>query len=101
MKMLHAAALAIAPIFALSATSAVADDHAEAAQKLTIDSSIEALMTNEATKAVVTKHLGPLDQHPAYGQFKGMTLMQLQPMSGGQITAEAIEKIKADLAEVA
>lgn len=98
MKMLHAAALAIAPIFAFSASPAVADDHAEAAAKPSIESSIETLMGNEATAAIVTKHLGPLNQHPAYGQFKGMTLTQLQPLSGGQITAEALEKIKTELA---
>jgi pentose-5-phosphate-3-epimerase len=98
MKMLHAAALATAPIFALTASPVLADDHAEAPGKLTIDSSIEALMGDEAAKAVVLKHLGPLDQHPFYGQFKGMTLMQVQPMSNGQITAETIEKIKTELA---
>ena len=98
MKMLHAAALAIAPVIALCASPALADDHAEAPAKLTIDSPIEALMGNEAAKAVVVKHLGPLDQHPFYGQFKGMTLVQVQPMSNGQITAETIEKIKTELA---
>ena len=95
MKMLHAAALAIAPVLALSSGPALAE---EAAAKLTIDSSIETLMGNDAAKAVVMKHLGPIDQHPAYGQFKGMTLVQLQPMSGGQITAETLEKIKTELA---
>jgi len=103
MKLLHAAALAITPILALSANPALADGHAEAAAEtapaaLTIDSSIEVLMANEATKAVVTKHLGQLDQHPAYGQFKGMTLVQLKPLSGGQITDEALENIKTELA---
>lgn len=98
MKMLHAAALAIAPVLALSATPALADDHAEAAAKLTIDSPIEALMANEATKAVVLKHLGPLDQHPFYGQFKSMTLVQVQPMSNGAITTDTLDKIKAELA---
>ena len=97
MKMLHAAALAIAPVLALSATPAIADDHAEAPAKLTVESPIEALMANEATKAVVVKHLGPLDQHPFYGQFKGMTLAQVQPLSNGQITPETIEKIKTEL----
>ena len=48
MKMLHAAALAIAPVLALYATPALADDHAEAAAKLTIDSPIESLMANAA-----------------------------------------------------
>lgn len=96
MKMLHAAALALTPIIALSASPVLAQDEAEAA--LTIESSIEALMANEATKAVVTKHLGPLGEHPAYEQFKGLTLVQLQPMSAGAISAEALEKIKTDLA---
>ncbi|WP_298306387.1 hypothetical protein [uncultured Erythrobacter sp.] len=95
MKMLHAAALAIAPVLALSATPALAEEGEKAS--LTIDSSIEALMANEATKAIVIKHLGPLDQHPFYGQFKGMTLAQVQPMSNGQITDETIEKIKTEL----
>ena len=99
MKMLHAAALALAPVLALSATPALAEDAKKAA--LTIDSPIEALMANEATKAVVIKYLGPLDQHPFYGQFKSMTLPQVQPMSSGQITDETIEKIKADLAAIA
>ncbi len=98
MKMLHAAALAIAPVLALYATPALADDHAEAAAKLTIDSPIEALMANAAAKAVVVKHLGPLDQHPFYGQFKTMTLPQVQPMSNGAITTDTLDKIKADLA---
>lgn len=102
MKMLHApvlaAALALAPVLALTASPVLAED---AAAKLSIDSSIEALMANEATKAVVIKHLGPLNQHPFYDQFKAMTLPQVQPMSSGAITAETIEKIKADLAAIA
>lgn len=98
MKMLVSAALALTPALALTATPALADGHAEAKAALTIDSSIEMLMGNEATKAILVKHLGPLDQHPAYGQFKGMTLVQLQPMSGGAISDTAIANIKTDLA---
>lgn len=101
MKMLHAAALAITPVLALAAAPALADDHAEAAAKLTIDSPIEALMADETAKAVVIKHLGPLNQHPFYDQFKTMTLPQVQPMSNGAITAETIEKIKTELAAIA
>lgn len=96
MKLLHAAALAITPIMAFSASPALAQEEAQA--PLTIDSSIEALMANEVTKAIVVKHLGTLDQHPAYGQFKSMSLVQLQPWSNGQVTDEIIAKVKADLA---
>lgn len=98
MKMLHAAALAIAPLIAITATPALADDHAKATAKLTVDSSIEMLMSNEATRAIVVKHLGPLDQHPFYVQFKAMSLVQVQPMSSGQISDESIDKIKTELA---
>lgn len=102
MKMLHAATAltfaAIAPVLAITAAPALAE---ETAAKLSIDSPIEALMANEAAKAVVIKHLGPLNQHPFYDQFKTMTLPQVQPMSNGAITAETIEKIKTDLAAIA
>ncbi|MEP0390577.1 MAG: hypothetical protein ABJ205_09325 [Erythrobacter sp.] len=100
MKMLHAAALAIAPVLAsaavFSATPVLAEDGKKAT--LSIESSIETLMANEAAKAVVLKHLGPLDQHPFYDQIKNMTLPQVQPMSGGQITDDMIANITKDLA---
>lgn len=102
MKMLHApvlaAALALAPVLALTASPVLAQ---EAAAQLTLDSSIESLMANEATKAIVLKHLGPLNEHPFYEQFKAMTLPQVQPLSNGQITAETLEKIKTELAAIA
>lgn len=98
MKFTPVAALLLA---SLAAAPAVAQDAPAApAAALTIDTPIEALMANDSTKAVLVKHLGPLDQHPAYGQFKTMSLVQLQPWSQGAITEEAIEKIKADLASL-
>lgn len=98
MKFTPVAALLLA---SLAAGPAFADDATEApAAALTIDTPIETLMANDSTKAVLVKHLGPLDQHPAYGQFKTMSLVQLQPWSQGAITEEALEKIKADLASL-
>jgi hypothetical protein len=95
MKFVPVAALLLA---SLAAVPAIAQDAPEApAAALTIDTPIEALMANEASKAVLVKHLGPLDQHPAYGQFKTMSLVQLQPWSQGAITEEALEKIKTEL----
>ena len=93
-------ALSAILLAAVAANPALADDHAEAAKpaSMTIDTPIEALMANEATKAVVVKHLGALNDHPAYAQFKSMSLVQLQPFSQGAITQEAIDKIKTDLA---
>ncbi|MDQ1153232.1 hypothetical protein [Brevundimonas sp. SORGH_AS_0993] len=71
--------------------------HAAHAARPTIDSSIEALVNDPATKAVLIKHLPGLDHHPAYGQFKGMTLRQVAPYSQGKITDAVIAAIDADL----
>ena len=38
--------------------------------------------------------------HAMYEQFKSMSLKQLQPMSGGQITDEALAKTNEALAAV-
>ncbi len=63
----------------------------------TIESSIEALINDPATKAVMDKHLPGLAEHSAYGQFKGMTLRQVAPFSEGKITDAVIAAIDADL----
>ena len=78
---------------------APAQDHAHAEHHAhpTIDSPIEALVNDPATKAVLEKHLPGMDKHPAYGQFKGMTLRQVAPYSQGAITDEKIAAIDADL----
>jgi len=78
---------------------APAQDHAHAEHHAhpTIDSPIEALVNDPATKAVLEKHLPGMDKHPAYGQFKGMSLRQLAPYSQGAITDEKIAAIDADL----
>jgi hypothetical protein len=79
--------------------TAPAQDHAHAEHHAdpTIDSPIEALVNDPATKAVLEKHLPGMDKHPAYGQFKGMTLRQVAPYSQGAITDEKIAAIEADL----
>lgn len=74
-----------------------APEHAHHAAHPTIESTIEALMADPATKAVLEKHLPGIDKHPAYGQFKGMTLRQVAPFSQGHITPEKIAAIDTDL----
>lgn len=78
-------------------TTSSAPEHENHAAHPTIDSTIEALVANPATKAVLDKHLPGLDTHPAYGQFKGMTLRQVAPYSGGNITDAKIAAIDTDL----
>lgn len=48
-------------------------------------------------KAALDKNLPGLTSHEAYEQFKGMSLKQVQPMSGGQITDDQIKAVQADL----
>lgn len=95
--------LAALLLLAGTTTPALADAHSEAPAKaaLNIDSSIEALMADEGAKAIVLKHLPGLDQHPAFDQFKTMSLVALKPWSQGQITDEIIANITTELAALA
>ena len=58
---------------------------------------IAELAADPAGKAILDKELPGLTNHPAYEQFKGMTLRQLQPMSGGVISDERITAVQAAL----
>lgn len=59
------------------------------------------LAADPAGKAILDKELPGLTQHPAYEQFKGMTLRQLQPMSGGVISDERLTAVQAALDKTA
>jgi len=65
-----------------------------------IETPIEKLVADERAKAVLDKHVPGIDQHPAYGQFRTMSLKALQPFSQGAITPELLEKISTDLAAI-
>ncbi|MDC0887404.1 hypothetical protein OAS19_06415 [Altererythrobacter sp.] len=90
----------------LLATSASAQDSdapaaaAETQATFTIDTPIAVLMADERAKAVVDANLPGIDQHPAYDQFKAMSLKAVQPFSGGMITKDVLAKIAAGLAEI-
>lgn len=102
-KTLFAAAAAASLLLAGAASAQTAPvptpapEHENHAAHPTIDSCIEALIADPATKAVLDKHLPGIDQHPAYGQFKGMTLRQVAPYSQGNITDAKITAIDTDL----
>lgn len=95
-------AFAAALLILGASTPAFADGHMEKtaapAAKLTIESSIETLMADKATAAIVLKHVPGINEHPAYDQFKGMSLVELQPWSAGAVTDEIIAAVTADLA---
>jgi hypothetical protein len=46
---------------------------------------------------VLDKTLPNLAKHPAFEQFKAMSLRQLQPYSSDKISDEAVAKVDADL----
>ncbi|MEM6849414.1 MAG: hypothetical protein AAF580_15335 [Pseudomonadota bacterium] len=96
---LGATAPALAQDTAMPAAEAPAAE--AAAEKLTIDNSIEELMGTEATSAILLKHIPGLNEHPAYDQFKGMSLIELQPWSAGAVTDEIIAAVTADLEALA
>lgn len=66
--------------------------------KKTVDATpIAELVADPASKAVIDKELPGVTQHPAYEQFKGMTLRQLQPMAGNMLTDDKLAAIQAGL----
>ena len=90
------AALALvagAPLTAIALPSIDAFQQA----KPTINSTIKELLADPATAAVLEKHLPGISNHPARPQFEGMTLAELVPVSQGQVTAEDVAAIDADL----
>ena len=73
---------------------------ASSAAALTCDSPIEALMAKPEAKALLIKYIPEIDNHPAYEQFKSMSVRQLQPLAGGIITDEKVTSLEADLKNV-
>lgn len=92
----------ILPVAALVYASGFASSaYAQAVQApLSIERPIEQLMADPNARAVLQKELPDLDKHPMYETFKSMNLVQLEPLSSGQITKEKLEAIKAALANV-
>jgi hypothetical protein len=66
-----------------------------------IESKLGDLLDNEATKAILEKHLPGISAHPQIAMGKGFALSMVAKFSGGLITEEALAKIGADLASVA
>lgn len=68
--------------------------------KFSLDTPIETLVADAAAKAVLDADIPGMTAHPAFDQFKSMSLKQLQPISQGQITDETLTKVAADLAAI-
>lgn len=68
--------------------------------KFSLDTPIETLVADPAAKAVLDADIPGMTAHPAFDQFKSMSLKQLQPISQGQITDEQLAKVATSLAAI-
>lgn len=69
-----------------------------AADALSVETTpIADLVAKPETKAILDKDVPGLSAHPAFEQFKAMSLKALQPLSQGQLTDEQIAAVQADL----
>lgn len=101
MKLIYAAAAAVACMVPGAAFAQTTPAQTAPAAKFNLDTPIEVLVADEKAKAVLTEGLGiDVTTHPAYDQFKGMSLRQVQPMSNGQVTDEMLVTIEKGLAAI-
>ena len=66
-----------------------------------IESKLGDLLDNEATKAILEKHLPGISTHPQISMGKGFALSAVAKFSGGLITDELLQKVNAELATLA
>lgn len=64
---------------------------------LSINSTLGDLLDNDASKAILEKHLPGISSHPQIGMGRGFAFKMVAGFSGGLISNEALEKIEADL----
>lgn len=74
---------------------------AAAVSRLNLDTPIETIEADPKGKDILTADLGnDVSQHPAYDQFKSMSLNQVAPLSDGKITDDILKKVATDLAAI-
>lgn len=103
MKLVVSAALlslALVPVAHAQTAKPAAAAAAPAAPKFSLDTPIEALVADPKAKAVIEADLPGLSTHPAFDQFKAMSLRQLQPMSNGALSDEVLKKVSDDLTAI-
>jgi hypothetical protein len=89
------AGLAAAPAFAQPA-SATASSASAASGKLSVDKTpIGVIWADAKGRAVLLKHLPPIEMY--LEMIKDMTLVDVAPQSGGEISEAKLKAIQADL----
>lgn len=91
--------LAAAPALAQTAPTGAAAQ--VAAPAYSADTPLAEVVADPAAKAVLDKTLPNLAKHPAFEQFKAMSLRQLQPYASGAISEEAVGKVDGELKALA
>lgn len=97
---LAALGLAVAAVAVPAVAQNAPAPAAAAAAAFTLDTPIEMLVADARTKAVLDKYLPGIDGHPAYEQFKALSLSALAPYSQGMITDDMLAKVAVDLAAI-
>lgn len=100
MKFVPFAALGLALAAVTAPANVIAQDAPAPAAAFSVDTPIEALVADARAKAVLDKHLPGIDQHPAFEDFKALSLKTLAPFSQGMITEELLAKIDSDLTAI-
>ena len=93
-------AMTAVPAFAQTEPAPAPAADAAATSKFTLDTPIETIAADPAGKAVLDADFPGMTSHPAYEQFKVMSLAAVQPLAQGQITDEQMAKAKTDLAAI-
>ena len=63
-----------------------------------IETKLGDLLDNEATKAILEKHMPGISTHPQIGMGRGFPLSTVAKFAGGLITQEMLDKVNAELA---
>ena len=64
---------------------------------MSIESKLGDLLDNEASKAILEKHMPGVSTHPQIGMGKGFALSMVAKFSGGLITDDMLANVDADL----
>lgn len=94
------AAVAPATPVAPAAPAATPAAGATMAGKFSLDTPIETIVADATGKAAIDANMPGMTAHPAFDQFKSMSLKQLQPLAQGQITDEQLAKVAVALAAI-
>ena len=62
-----------------------------------IESKLGDLLDNDATKAILEKHMPGISTHPQIGMGRGFALSMVAKFSGGLITEDMLQKVNAEL----